>query len=83
MTLDQLMNRLESYRRELGGDAEVRLMTQPAWPLEWAVAGVTSRSELAEAEDADDYDDADEDVVYLCEGRQHGYGTAAAWDVAG
>ena len=34
MTIDELIARLEDYRDEIGGDAEVRLMTQQNWPFE-------------------------------------------------
>lgn len=65
-------------------------MTQPRWPLEYDLAGVTTRRD---AEDADDdrHDDdeptseegrergtSDTDV-FLLEGQQLRYGTAAAW----
>ncbi len=87
MTLNQLIERLEGYRDELGGDAEVRLMTQQNWPFENEIAGVCSGSEINDAEDEDEADDPDEadeadDVIYICEGRQLGYGSGRAWDVA-
>ena len=39
MTIDELIERLEDYRDELGGDAEVRLMTQSNWPFENDIFG--------------------------------------------
>jgi hypothetical protein len=33
MTIDELIERLEDYRDELGSDCEVRLMTQQNWPF--------------------------------------------------
>ncbi len=34
MNLDTLIEILNDYREEFGGDAEVRLMTQLNWPFE-------------------------------------------------
>ena len=88
MTLDQLIARLEEYRDEFGGDAEVRLMTQQNWPFENEIAGVCSSEEITDAEEDEDDDENDdeteghEDVIYICEGRQLGYGSGRAWDVA-
>ena len=39
MTLNELIDRLEDYRQELGGDTEVRLMTQSNWPFENSIYG--------------------------------------------
>jgi hypothetical protein len=82
MTIDELMERLEEYREELGGDTEVRLMTQQNWPFENTVAGLASGAEINEREDGDD-EDVDEDrVVFIVEGQQLGYGSKRAWNVA-
>lgn len=86
MTIDELIERLEDYRDALGGDAEVRLMTQQNWPFENTLCGLASGAEINDAADEDDPDDdgdaeADQ-VVYLCEGQQLGYGTKRAWEVA-
>ena len=82
MTIDDLIERLEDYRDELGGDAEVRLMTQQNWPFENTVAGLASGAEINEREDGDD-EDVDEDrVVFIVEGQQLGYGSKRAWNVA-
>jgi hypothetical protein len=87
MTIDQLIERLEEYRDEIGGDAEVRLMTQQNWPFENSIYGLASGAEIndfdEDDEDEGDDDDASEDVVlYIVEGQQLGYGTKRAWDVA-
>ena len=82
ITIDELIARLEDCRDELGGDAEVRLMTQSNWPFENDIVGVTTSREIRDAEHEDDFDpqgDADE-VAYIVEGQQLGYGTKAAWD---
>ena len=39
MTLNELIERLEEYRDQLGEDCEVRLMTQQNWPFENGVYG--------------------------------------------
>lgn len=86
MTIDDLIERLEEYRDEIGGDAEVRLMTQSNWPFENGIFGLASGEEINDAADDDDPDDdgdvdADQ-VVYICEGQQLCYGTKRAWEVA-
>ena len=87
MTIDDLIERLEQYRDEMGGGAEVRLMTQQNWPFENTLAGICSGEEINGAADEDDPDDdgdvGEENVVYLVEGTQLGYGTKRAWDVIG
>ena len=88
MTIDELIARLEDYRDEIGGDAEVRLMTQQNWPFESTICGLASGAEIndfdEDDEDGDDDDDAtDDSVLYVVEGQQLGYGTKRAWDVAG
>ena len=84
MTLNDLIERLEEYRDQLGEDAEVRLMTQQNWPFENAITGLVSGAEI---NDADDEDQDDEDVeidqvVYIVEGQQLGYGSKRAWELA-
>ncbi len=87
MTIDQLIERLEEYRDEIGGDAEVRLMTQQNWPFENSIYGLASGAEIndfdEDDEDEGNDDDATEDaVLYIVEGQQLGYGTKRAWDAA-
>ena len=86
MTINDLIDRLEEYRDALGGDTEVRLMTQSNWPFENTIFGLASGTEINESgdeEDPDDDGDVDDDaVVYIVEGSQLGYGTKRAWDVA-
>lgn len=84
MTIDELIERLEGYREEIGGDAEVRFMSQPHWPFEYGIAGVASLEEIRAADD-DGFDCSGnaEQAVYLVEGAQLGYGTKAAWEVVG
>ena len=73
MTIDELIELLSDYRDELGGDTEVRIMTQPAWPFEHGVCGLTSGEEIN--------DDADP-IIYIVEGDQLGYGDKRAWETA-
>ncbi len=89
MTINELIERLEEYRDEIGGDTEVRLMTQENWPFENSIRGLCSGKEISEWGDDDDDDDddnsesdADSSVVYIVEQDQLGYGTKQAWDVA-
>jgi len=87
MTIDELIARLEDYRDEIGGDAEVRLMTQQNWPFENSIYGLASGAEIndydEDDEDGCDDDDAAEDaVLFIVEGQQLGYGTKRAWEVA-
>ncbi|NLE46471.1 MAG: hypothetical protein GX620_17280, partial [Chloroflexi bacterium] len=81
MTIDELIGRLEEYRDELGGEAEVRLMTQQNWPFENGIVGLASGAEINDDGDdlEDDGDVEDDAVVYLCEGEQLCYGTKRAW----
>jgi hypothetical protein len=89
MTISELIERLEEYRDEIGGDTEVRLMTQENWPFENSIRGLCSGKEISEWGDSDDDDDDDDSdgdsdpsVVYIVEQDQLGYGTKRAWDVA-
>ena len=82
MNLDTLIEILNDYREEFGGDAEVRLMTQQNWPFENRICGVTSGRDMNEADDEgdDDQDVADENIVYIVEGGQICYGSKRAWE---
>lgn len=82
MTIDELIERLEEYHDALGGDTEVRLMTQQNWPFENGIAGLASGEEINEREDGDDEDVDDDRVVFIVEGQQLGYGSKRAWEVA-
>ncbi len=86
MTINELIERLEEYRDEIGGDAEVRLMTQQNWPFENTICGLASGVEINDEsydEEPDDDGDVDQDaILYIVEGSQLGYGTKRAWDAA-
>ena len=82
MTLNDLIERLEEYRDQLGEDAEVRLMTQQNWPFENTITGLASGAEINETDDDDDDDVETDAVVYIVEGQQLGYGSKRAWEIA-
>ncbi|MAD80990.1 MAG: hypothetical protein CMJ50_09145 [Planctomycetaceae bacterium] len=86
MTINEMIERLEEYRDTIGGDAEIRLMTQSNWPFENDIFGLASGEEINDAaDDQEPNDDGDVDadqVIYICEGQQLCYGTKRAWDVA-
>lgn len=81
VTVDQLIEALEEYRDMMGGDAEVRLMTQYNWPFEYKIHGITSGMDINEQDD-DQGDVEDDGVVYIVEGSQIGYGTKRAWEAS-
>lgn len=84
MNLDQLIELLNEYRSELGGETEVRLMTQQNWPFENKIHGVTSGGEINEwdGDEGDDGDVLDENILYLVEGSQVCYGSKRAWETS-
>jgi hypothetical protein len=82
MTIDLLIARLEEYREELGGDTEVRLMTQQKWPFENFITGLASGYEINEHNGEDDADVEADCIVYIVEGGQLCYGSKKAWEAA-
>ncbi|GIW97570.1 MAG: hypothetical protein KatS3mg111_0903 [Pirellulaceae bacterium] len=82
MTIDELIERLEEYRDAIGGETEVRLMTQQNWPFENEVVGLASGEEINEPDDGEDEDVDEESVVFIVEGQQRCYGSSRAWEVA-
>ena len=84
MTINELIERLEEYRDDLGGETDVRLMTQQNWPFENGIVGLASREEINDAADDDEGtdDESQEPVVFIVEGEQCCYGTKRAWEVA-
>jgi hypothetical protein len=78
MTIDEMIERPEEFRDQLGGEADVRLMTQQHWPFENNIDGLASGEEINEAandtdEESDGSDVAEDTVVYIVEGGQLGY----------
>ena len=81
MKVSELIELLE----EQDPDAEVLVMSQPNWPFELSLAGVTNRDE-----DVDGDEDEEprlergtaKNDVFLVEGEQLRYGSKTAWSVA-
>ena len=82
MTLDELIQRLEDYRDELGGETQVRLMTQQNWPFENEIVGLASGAEINDRDDDEDADVDEDNVVFIVEGQQRCYGSKRAWQIA-
>lgn len=83
MTIDELIERLEDARDDLGGDTEVRLMTQQSWPFESSIKGICSSEDIANCceDDEEDEEEAEaEKVLFIVEGSQLGYGSKKAWE---
>ena len=97
LTVSKLRDLLDEYIDSGDGDMEVRLMEQENWPFECSIGAVATRSEILEYvdsdhavhvpwahvdgdEDADDNPDAEE-VLFLIEGQQLGYGMRSAFNV--
>jgi hypothetical protein len=58
-------------------------MTQQSWPFENRITGLASGQEINDRDEDEDDEDVDTDqVVYIFEGGQLGYGSKRAWDVA-
>lgn len=79
MNVGELIERLEGLDPSL----EVRLTTQPQWPLEFHLGGVVTYNELELDDDPDDPDayveELAENVVWLVEGGGIGYGSKAVF----
>ena len=84
MTLSELIERLEELRDEVGENAEVRIMSQPNWPFENSIKGLTTSRQMNEQADPEDVDvsenENDPEVVFIVEGSQLGYGSKNAWN---
>jgi hypothetical protein len=87
MKVSELIELLE----EQDPDAEVLVMSQPNWPFELSLAGVTTREEMLRADRDEDGDDDEEprlergtakNDVFLVEGEQLRYGSKTAWSGA-
>ena len=92
MKVSELIELLE----EQDPNAEVLVMSQPNWPFELSLAGVTTREEMLRAdrdEDGDGDDDDDDEEprlergtaksdVFLVEGEQLRCGSKTAWSIA-
>ncbi len=72
---------------EMDADALVLLATQPGWPFEFGILGVTRRAEMLAGEDGEPATETHEpgtapSDVLICEGAQLRYGSRAAWETA-
>lgn len=61
--LNEIIERLEEYRGELGGDCKVRMMMQQNWPFENAITGLVSGAEFKEADEEDGRSDGCSGIV--------------------
>jgi hypothetical protein len=78
MTVGELLALLE----DMDEDAEVRIATQPSWPLAFHLGGV---AEGADAADEDEMRNDPAPVVWLVAGGSPSdspYAPSAAWEVA-
>lgn len=71
MTVRELIEILEDFEEAHGEDTEVRLLTQPNWPLEYEIDSVKISAEEDE--------ELGEPILFLLEGKQIGYGMNL-WD---
>lgn len=89
---DMKVSELIELLEEQDPDAEVLVMSQPNWPFELGISGVTTRDEMlrADAEERDEDDERAERLdpgtarndVFIVEGDQLRYGSKTAWNVA-
>lgn len=69
MTVSELIERLQDIADDGFGECEVRLATQPSWPLQFRVAGVAAPDDASRGMgDPDDEPDDAAGVVYIVEG---------------
>jgi len=55
----------------LDEDMEVRMASQPSWPFEYAIAGVTTKRRAEQADDdIDEEVPHEQDIAYIVEGEQ-------------
>ena len=90
MTLQTLIEELQTLADAFGDETEVRLMTQQSYPFEQSISGIASLEDIhgydggkfkpAPSRGWNDASERPRDVIYLLEGNQLGYGTADAWE---
>lgn len=71
MTINELIERLQEAAEDGFGESEVRLATQPSWPLQFTVGGVVTPDDRACARGQEPDEEREESwlVVYITEGR--------------
>lgn len=89
-TVDDLIEKLEEAREELGGDAQVRMTWQPEYPIRGTVAAVTVPANRADPYGEDEVAPGqrnDGQMVWLAAGPvpwdENGYGPSWAWNEGG
>lgn len=90
MTVGHLIKILEV----LDEDMEIRMASQPNWPFEYSIFGVTTKSRYSDEEDGREDDPPGDppdgppeeqkedppDIAFIVEGEQLCYGSKKAWD---
>lgn len=66
------ISELKAMIVDLPDDMPVHLMTQPTYPLEYEVANCITTDDF-------NNENENENVFYLCEGENVGYGSRDAW----
>jgi len=87
MTIQELIDRLQDF----DPNAEVRLMTQENWPFQNSIRGICDARDLRDEDECDCAEakcpccnpDEPDEVAYIVEGSQLGYGNKNAWNIAG
>ena len=79
MTKRDLINLLD----DLDDDTEIRFMGQPSWPFEYSIQGAVLALDLYGFQPADMGNRDLDEIIYLVEGEQLGYGCNSAWEAYG
>jgi hypothetical protein len=74
--LDMKVAELLSMLEGVDPETELRLATQPSYPMEHSIMGVTDVVDATHP-----YTQAVEKVVYLLEGTQLGYASRELWNI--
>jgi hypothetical protein len=82
MQLRCLIDILEELEEDVGPEAEVHLLSQPAWPFEYSISKVVIRKEFDDDDDEDCHlnNGTSPTDVFLLEGTQLRYGSKKAWN---
>ena len=74
---------LIEFLSEMDDDADVIIVTQPAWPFENRLDGIIQRDQMEQSSGGGHFDGgrngSDNDVLLAC-GRQLRYGPRSIWD---
>lgn len=83
ITVNDLLALLEEAEQDGLGDAEVRIATQPNWPLQFRLGGIALRSDALMDDPDDEPTEEQPEIVYLVEGgqcRDTPYAPRGIWD---